>query len=756
MTLIKQTKLFFDKDKVSQKSNQEVILSGNTIIASGGSLSILDNFETDRIIISDNQGKLSWGNNLSDFVTGATNGLYLDNNRRIGLGGEMNSGDTIISGNTGTSLQITDIGEFGLASGAIGFIGKYNNDITSIRFPIGVKSGGGDGIEINSSSNNFSGLFYADDYHSNFKGESLPDVDYVTGLTSNLQNQINNISGGTIINNAITGATNLGTGQQIYNNITDRKLELRSIIGSGDTTVTTSGNTLIINTNNNAIRKEITQTTHGFSVGDVVGYSGGSFDKPIADGLYDGEILGIVSDVIDANNFQFIYNGYITGLTGLVQSTTYYLSPTTAGGLTTTEPTDDGLLSKAMLIADSTTSGWVLPYVGYVITTGDTVGVSIIENVGEGVGIFDSKVDETLNLRSIIGSGDTTVSLSGQTIVVNTNAAVSFTGLTDTPNNYINNNYIKSTSNGIVYRTPTEVLDDIGADNYQNWVLKSGSTDTGHQINSNDDAIFSGGTDISLERINNCIIVNHEGNDWTDKVNLSGSEVIDNLTVNSQGHISDWSTRNLTASDIGAEPTITKHDLVGGTGISVTGGVTNSIIGSGNVTISLDATYLQSVDLGVNTSGTNNTITNSAGNNATLNGATTSSAGLVTNSTQTWCGNKTLNNSTLNVNRNDSTVALCVSGTTCFDIGPSSTGDAFKVSDIDFGNTVINYNKTNEYLMLMVNRGCVSIGTNAPSEKLDVNGKIRTESTKITDGTNNKYEMIYNSSTESLDFNFIG
>ena len=54
------------------------------------------------------------------------------------------------------------------------------------------------------------------------------------------------------------------------------------------------------------------------------------------------------------------------------------------------------------------------------------------------------------------------------------------------------------------------------------------------------------------------------------------------------------------------------------------------------------------------------------------------------------------------------------------------------------------------------NNGNFGVGTTTPDEKLDVSGTVRTESTKITDGTNNKYEMIYNSTTESLDFNFIG
>ena len=133
-----------------------------------------------------------------------------------------------------------------------------------------------------------------------------------------------------------------------------------------------------------AIKKEISQSSHGFSVQDIIGFSGGTYNKPIADGTYDGEVMGIVSNIPNINTFEFTQAGYISGLTGLVQSTTYFLSDSTAGLLTSVEPTDDTHISKAMLLADSTTSGWVLPYAGYVITTGDTVSIVVDEELSTG------------------------------------------------------------------------------------------------------------------------------------------------------------------------------------------------------------------------------------------------------------------------------------------------------------------------------------------------------------------------------------
>jgi len=177
-----------------------------------------------------------------------------------------------------------------------------------------------------------------------------------------------------------------------------------------------------------SVKKQISQTDHGFSVQDVVGFSGSTYNKPIADGTYDGEVLGVVTDVIDSNNFELTQTGYASGFTGLVQGNTYFLSDETEGLLTSTMPDEDGYIVKSLLIADSETSGWVLSYPGYVVSTGETQGITTIENVGEGIGVFDGFDNATANFRSIIGSGDTTVSLSGETIIINTDAIGTITG----------------------------------------------------------------------------------------------------------------------------------------------------------------------------------------------------------------------------------------------------------------------------------------------------------------------------------------
>jgi hypothetical protein len=105
------------------------------------------------------------------------------------------------------------------------------------------------------------------------------------------------------------------------------------------------------------LKKSITQSTHGFSVGDVLYHNGTIYALADADTEATAEVVGIVSAVADTNTFTLLYSGYISGLSGLTAGTVYFLSAT-AGDLTATEPSAAGQISKPLLIADSTTSGY--------------------------------------------------------------------------------------------------------------------------------------------------------------------------------------------------------------------------------------------------------------------------------------------------------------------------------------------------------------------------------------------------------------
>ena len=130
----------------------------------------------------------------------------------------------------------------------------------------------------------------------------------------------------------------------------------------------------------------VTQTAHGFAVGDVVKFNT-NYAKAKADTPNNAEVVGIVKSVTNANQFVVTPNGYITGLTGLTTGEVYFLSDTTAGLMTLTEPTTIGHVRRPVLLADSTTSGWVLPYNGTVLVEVDepppiTYGFAVIPSGG--------------------------------------------------------------------------------------------------------------------------------------------------------------------------------------------------------------------------------------------------------------------------------------------------------------------------------------------------------------------------------------
>jgi hypothetical protein len=112
----------------------------------------------------------------------------------------------------------------------------------------------------------------------------------------------------------------------------------------------------------------IVQAAHGFSLAQILRFNGTSYVLAKADTAANAETPGIVSHVWDANRFTLLFFGYIPGgLSGLTSAQVYFLSPTTAGALTATEPSTAGQISKPLLIADSATSGFFFDWRGMTI-----------------------------------------------------------------------------------------------------------------------------------------------------------------------------------------------------------------------------------------------------------------------------------------------------------------------------------------------------------------------------------------------------
>lgn len=188
---------------------------------------------------------------------------------------------------------------------------------------------------------------------------------------------------------SVSGALNIGDdiftgGIGIFSGITGNTLLFKSLVGDGNTSITDNGDTITIALSGGSplesfenVTLRVTQAGHGFSKGNIVGWSGGTYNKAIADGNYGGEVIGVVSTVINSNTFDVTQSGFISGMTGLNPDTTYYLSDTVFGGVRQSPPTTVGYIARPVYVARSSQSAWVLPYSGRTITapvTGGTGG----------------------------------------------------------------------------------------------------------------------------------------------------------------------------------------------------------------------------------------------------------------------------------------------------------------------------------------------------------------------------------------------
>lgn len=115
----------------------------------------------------------------------------------------------------------------------------------------------------------------------------------------------------------------------------------------------------------------VTQSSHGFVVGNILYHNGTLWAKAKADSTSTAEVIGFVSAVTGVSSFTLITSGTISGLSGLTAGANYFLSAATAGAMTATEPSTVGQISLPVFIATSTTAGIVR------IQRGVTVGTAL-------------------------------------------------------------------------------------------------------------------------------------------------------------------------------------------------------------------------------------------------------------------------------------------------------------------------------------------------------------------------------------------
>jgi hypothetical protein len=124
---------------------------------------------------------------------------------------------------------------------------------------------------------------------------------------------------------------------------------------------TTSGDIVaqIGESSGSAVTKTYTQTSHGFIAGNAIyRKSDSTWDLARADTEITSEAIGIIESVA-GNDFVLVEAGEITGLSGGTDGAVMFLSATTSGAITTTEPDPWLYVSKPLGVFTGAATGIV-------------------------------------------------------------------------------------------------------------------------------------------------------------------------------------------------------------------------------------------------------------------------------------------------------------------------------------------------------------------------------------------------------------
>lgn len=153
---------------------------------------------------------------------------------------------------------------------------------------------------------------------------------------------------------------------------------------------------------------EVSETSHGLSVGDAVRFDGANYVAATADTAANAELIGLVVEVPDTDTLVFQQVGYTDTQSGLTAGEWYYLQD--AGGLGTTA----GTVEVPVLLADSTTSGWLVPL-------GSQQAVASLDDGTKSVTAAQARdhIDDTSNPHSVTAAQAGAVDLTGDTMTGN-------------------------------------------------------------------------------------------------------------------------------------------------------------------------------------------------------------------------------------------------------------------------------------------------------------------------------------------------
>lgn len=298
----------------------------------------------------------------SPVTTSGTIAIGLDTGRVIPLQSTID-GKVPYTGATGN----VDLGAFSLitdkitskTSAGLTLENNSGGDVLHIGNGGGVNATAYGGWNFDSATANTVAVFGASKTLSS-SSVTTTELGYVSGVTSSIQTQLGNRA----LTGAVTGSGITMSTARILGRTTAGTGAIEEIsIGSG---LSLSGGILIATGGGGSgetVAWSVNQTAHGFVVGDVVRSNGtaNQYTKAQANSATNAEVIGIVTAVADANNFTITSHGRITaGVPTATAGTVFWLSASTAGALTSTQPSGTGEVSLPILtIIQSGTSGFL-------------------------------------------------------------------------------------------------------------------------------------------------------------------------------------------------------------------------------------------------------------------------------------------------------------------------------------------------------------------------------------------------------------
>ncbi len=387
---------------------------------------------------------------------GGENNLFWDvTNKRLGVGTDTptsfldvrgeSTDDTFnsytnFSGNTGFAgglkpnvfewEQNSDDDSTGISTAVLSIIGESNDGVNNITNLIGQHIdlyGGGSENVYGTKIDLLGGGMGTTNWPSNMYGLYIDDV--WDGTNSNYS---------IYTNEGLVRFGELGTGASVNN---------LGIDTNGVLVVGESGG------DSENISKEITQTGHSLTLGNAIYFDGTEYKKALSN---DSETLGlfIVSNVIDVNTFELTIIGWIDGLSGFTSGEYYYVSDTTPGLLTSTQPLTS--YSNPLFFADGTSSGYVLnmrPSISSSGSTGSTSTVSLKAEIENNIGVtFNNEVFtyDSSNKMTLIEYNEDATNIYTKNIYYNSSDTVTATTITKISDSSTLNTIFNYNSSGII------------------------------------------------------------------------------------------------------------------------------------------------------------------------------------------------------------------------------------------------------------------------------------------------------------------